>query len=116
MTQELTITIRFKDIEHDDATHDELERRLRHLAETFPETTHCELGLSTDALDIRAHVLVRGRGIDLAAHAAARDPRAAGDAAIDKLERELRKVHDKRIFSRRRSARSSDTRRRAGPE
>ncbi|MCA9509523.1 MAG: HPF/RaiA family ribosome-associated protein [Myxococcota bacterium] len=115
MTQVPTLTIRFKDIEHDAKVEELLEARLRHLAETFHEATHCELTLAVDALDVTAHALVRGRGIDLASHAAARDARAAGDAAIDKLERELRKVHDKRIFTQRRAARSADTRRRVEP-
>jgi ribosome-associated translation inhibitor RaiA len=112
MTQDVTLVIRFKEIEHDDDVHADLERRLRHLTETFPETSHCELSLTADGLDISAHAQARGRGIDLASHASAQEARAAGEAAIDKLERELRREHDKRIFSRRREARRDQDRRR----
>ena len=115
MTQDSTLVIRFKDIEHDDDVHSHLERRLRQIAEDFPEASHCELSLSADSIDINAHAHASGKRIDLAAHAATQDVRAAGELALDKLTRELRREHDKRIFGRRREARREQDRRRASP-
>ena len=113
MPENTTLVVRFKDIEHDDDVHSHLESRLRQIAEEFPEAAHCELHLSANATEIAALVHVSGKRIDLAAHAATQDPRTAGEFALDKLQRELRREHDKRIFGRRREARRDQERRRA---
>ncbi len=115
MPQDATLVIRFKDIEHDDDVHSHLESRLRQLTHDFPEAAHYELSLSAQATDVAALVQARGRRIDLAAHAVTQDARAAGELALDKLQRELRREHDKRIFSRRREARRDQERRRTAP-
>ena len=115
MPDDATLVIRFKDIEHDDDVHSHLESRLRQIAQDFPEAAHCELHLSADATEVTALAHASGKRIDLAAHAATQDPRAAGELALDKLQRELRREHDKRIFSRRREARRDQERRRAAP-
>jgi ribosome-associated translation inhibitor RaiA len=112
MTEDATLVIRFKDIEHDDDVHSHLESRLRQIAYDFPEASHCELSLTADALDITAHAQARGKRLDLASHAVTQDVRAAGERALDKLQRELRREHDKRIFGRRREARRDQERRR----
>ena len=114
MTQDLNLVIRFKDLEHDEDVQSHLESRLRHLAEEFPEAQHYELSLQPDTRDVEAHAHVNGRRIDLASSAKASEARAAGDSAIDKLERELRRLHDKRIFSQRREARRSPAKRASG--
>lgn len=111
MTQDLNLVIRFKDIDHDDAVQDHLERRIRHISEEFPEANHYELSLSLDADKVQAHAHVAGRRIDLASHATASAVRTAGEVALDKLERELRRKHDKSIFSQRRTARRASTKR-----
>jgi ribosome-associated translation inhibitor RaiA len=113
MTQDATVVIRFKDIEHDEDVHDHLERRLRRITETFPEATHCELSLVADAIEVSAHAHASGKRFDLAARAATQDTRAAGELAIGRLERELRREHDKRIFARRRTAQRDQARRRS---
>ena len=113
MNQDATLVIRFKDIEHDEDVQAHLERRLRQIAQDFPEASHCELSLSADAMDVAAHAHLSGKRLDLAAHATTGDARASGDSALDKLQRELRRQHDKRIFSRRREARREQGRRRA---
>ena len=112
MTEEATLVLRFKDIEHDDDVHSHLESRLRQIAYDFPEASHCELSLTADSLDITAQAHARGKRLDLAAHAVTQDVRTAGEIALEKLQRELRREHDKRIFSRRREARRDQERRR----
>lgn len=111
MTQDLNLVIRFKDIEHDEDVQNHLERRLRHISDEFPEANHYELSLRLEADEVQAHAHVNGRGIDLASHASASAVRIAGEVALDKLERELRRKHDKTIFTQRRSARRHATKR-----
>jgi ribosome-associated translation inhibitor RaiA len=105
-----TVVIRFKDIEADEELRNLLGKRCLSISEDFPETTHYELSLSLDSSEVSAHAHVSGRGIDLAAHASAEDTRTSGEAALDKLQRELRREHDKRIFGHRRSARKANRR------
>ncbi len=104
MTEAQTVMIRFKDVDHDDELRSRLEDRCRALAQEFPETMRFELSLSPASPDVDAHVHVAGKETDFAAHATAADARLAGDRALDKLERELRRKHDKKIFARRREA------------
>lgn len=111
MHQDAQVVIRFKNIEQDDAVRSHLEQRLRQISHEFPETSRCELSLSADSADITAHAHASGKQLDLAAHAARENVRAAGEVALDKLVRELRRQHDKRIFARRRAARRNPGRR-----
>ena len=102
-----TVTIHFRDLERDDDTLEALERRCQDLSSTFPETTHYELSLSSETVAITANGHVRGKGIDFAASASSSDARVSAERVLDKLERELRREHDKRIFGHRREARRS---------
>ena len=117
MTLDATLVIRFKGTQRDfsHSARSSLESRFRQLSDHFPEASHCELHLTPDHLEFAAVAHSRGKGTDLAAHASAGDPRTAGELAIEKLERELRREHDKRIFARRREARRDQERRRANP-
>ena len=60
MTEDATLVIRFKDIEHDDDVHAHLERRLRQITHDFPEASHCELSLTANSIDVSAHALSGG--------------------------------------------------------
>jgi ribosomal subunit interface protein len=104
MAQDADVIVRFKDFANNEELREILEARCQHLAQEFPETSHYELSLSLDSDDISAHALVSGRRTRVASHATANDMRQAADLALDKLERELRREHDKRIFSPRRDA------------
>ena len=98
------VIVNFKDVATDEGLREHLEQRCRNLAQEFPETTHYELTLSPDSKHIAAHAHVSGKNTQVASHATSEDPRQAADRALDKLERELRRVHDKRIFGQRREA------------
>jgi ribosome-associated translation inhibitor RaiA len=82
-----------------------LGRRCARLREDFPETTHVELAFALDGGGHLASGRVTGRATEVAAHASASAPRDAADRLFERLERQLRRVHDKRIFTRRREAR-----------
>ena len=104
MAQDAGVIVRFKDFANNLEVREILEARCHHLAEEFPETSHYELTLSLDSDDVSAHAHVSGKHTQFASHASASDMRQAGELAIDKLERELRREHDKRIFAPRREA------------
>jgi ribosomal subunit interface protein len=101
---EASVVIHFNHMSTDDDVRAHLQERCDHMATEFPETAHYELSLTPDASQIRADAHASGRGTHLAAHASHDDLRQAGDMALNKLERELRRHHDKKIFARRREA------------
>ena len=102
-TREGMVAIRFKDVDHDAEVDEVLKNRCHALAAEFPETTHFEIALGLDAGHVSAHAHVSGKNTQFAAHASAPDARKAADSALEKLERELRRHHDKTIFSARRA-------------
>ena len=100
---EVSVLIHFRDVESDDEIKDHLTQRCQHLAGEFPETHEYELTLELEHGNVRAHGHVIGKNTKMAAHAGGIEGlRAAGDAVLDKLHTELRKHHDKQIFSLRR--------------
>jgi ribosome-associated translation inhibitor RaiA len=111
MADAASTVIRFKDVATDETVREQLEKRCEALADEFPETIRFEVNLSSGPNDIHAQAHVTGKDIDAAAHADAPDARLAGDRALDKLERELRRIHDKRIFGHRREARKTTAKR-----
>lgn len=106
MVQDADVIVRFKDFANNNEVREILETRCRHLAQEFPETSHFELTLSLDNTEVSAHAHVTGKRTQAASHAMSNDMRQAGEIALDKLERELRRDHDKRIFAPRRDARA----------
>lgn len=107
MANDATVIVHFRDVERTDELNEALEKRCLHLAEEFSETERFEISLTPDRNDISAHAKVTGKNTDIAAHATAPHEKQAADAALDRLERELRSRHDKRIFGARRAAKKS---------
>ena len=114
MTAEINILIHWKGLENDPEVHDHLQTRCLHVASEFPETDHYELSIEPSGRDVKCHGHVTGKQTQLAAHAdGLPTPRQVADSVIDKLERELRREHDKRIFSQRRKAQRYPSKRQA---
>ncbi len=111
LAEEADVIIHFKDVEREDALHELLEKRCEHLASEFPETSRYEISISPDNNEISVHAKVSGKSTSIASHAAAPQIRQAAETALDRLERELRKDHDKRIFAPRRAAKRSKAKR-----
>ena len=108
MTREASVLIHWRGLENEEAVHRHLADRCHHIAGEFPETDHYELFIEPDGSAIQCHGHVNGKGLVVAAHAEGLlTPRHAADSVLAKLERELRKEHDKRIFTQRRKARRS---------
>ena len=105
------VIVHYKDVSHSEELTEALERRCQHLADEFGETDCFEISISPDRNDIRAHAKVTGKNTTIAAHANAPAERQAAEMALDRLERELRSRHDKRIFAPRREARKTKARR-----
>ncbi len=111
MAEDATVVVHFRDVERDDELQESLEKRCEHLAAEFPETRHYELSITPDNNEINVHAKVTGKGTSIASHAAAPEARQAAETALDRLERELRREHDKRIFAPRRAAKREKAKR-----
>ena len=112
MTEEPLVAISFKDLEPEERLRQSIERRCRALAADFPETTRLEITVAVDGAGHVAHARVSGRDTHLDARATAIELELAVDRALDRVQHQLRSVHDKRIFARRREARRSGPKRR----
>ena len=102
---ERSTLVTFKDLPADERLREAIEKRCAHLAEEFQEITRIEVTLSEDGAGYTVHGHVTSKHRDVGAQAEASEPGPAADQVLDKLERQLRTLHDKRIFSQRRDAR-----------
>jgi ribosomal subunit interface protein len=104
MTERPTVVIHFREVEHDESLKESIEKHCQLLAKNFHEITRIEISLEKDTASFIAHGHVTGKGIDIATQAGASQLPPAVDLVFDKIERQLRKIHDKRIFGQRREA------------
>ena len=104
MTERPSVVTTFKDLPHDDAVRDAIDKRCTHLAREFHELSRVEITLAEDGGGITAHAHVTGKFRDLGAHAEASEALPAVEQMLDKVERQLRTAHDKQIFTQRREA------------
>jgi len=95
---------RFKDLANDERVREAVAARAEALAQEFPELVRLEVTLSQDGVGVAAHGHASGKGEDVGAQASASERLPAAEALLDRLERQLRKHHDKRIFAQRREA------------
>ena len=78
------------------------------------EIVRIEITLTADGVGFTAHGHVTGSHIDVATHATATKLLPAAEKLLVKLERQLRRVHDKRIFAKRREAQRKSPKRLPG--
>ncbi len=100
----MSFRIHFQDTPHSDSLRDQCEQWVSDLREEFPETSKFEVTLRQTGASQSAHVVVTGKDLKLAASAEAHDLRDSLVDAFEKVKRQLRKHHDRQIFSRRRDA------------
>lgn len=112
MTSSPEVLVHAKDIELEDRVREAIERRCGQLAEEFREATRFEITLSEDGAGYLVQGHATGKNTDVATHANASEPGPAADQVLDKIERQLRKLHDKRIFAQRRDAQRDPPKRR----
>jgi ribosomal subunit interface protein len=112
MSRSASVVVHFKDVEIDEAIRALVQRRCDHLADEFHEVSRIELSIEGDGAGFVAHGHATGKNTDIATHANGEAVRTASDQVLDKIERQLRKVHDKRIFTQRREAQRDPPKRR----
>ena len=113
MTDSPSVVIHFRELDHDEIVRDSIEKQGRRLADEFHEISRVEISLEANGAGFIAHGHVTGKGTDAVTHAEATEVGPAADLVFGKLARQLRKVHDKRIFSQRREAQRDPAKRRA---
>jgi ribosomal subunit interface protein len=101
-----TLVISFKDLPTDEPLREAVERRCLHIAGEFPEITRIEVTLAEDGSGFSAHghVHVAGKNAAVNTQAEASEMGHAADRLLDRVEKQLRRFHDKRIFTLRREA------------
>ncbi|MEM7411975.1 MAG: HPF/RaiA family ribosome-associated protein [Myxococcota bacterium] len=112
MASNASIVVHFKDLEVDEEIRAAIERRCDVLSGEFREVERIELTLFEQGTGFEAHGHVLGKNTNVATQAHAEAARPASDQVLNRIERQLRKEHDKRIFSRRRGARKDPWKRR----
>ncbi len=111
MTNTPSVVIHFKDVEQDEPLRESIQRKSQHLGEEFHEISKIEISLAPNGVGFIANGHVTGKGTDVATHVKASKLAPAVDSVFDKIERQLRKNHDKRIFSQRREAQRAPAKR-----
>ena len=108
-----TVVISFKDVPGDEEVREAIEKRSRHLSDEFPEITRIAITLSEDGGGFSAHGHVSAKNTDSNTHAEAKELGPAAEKLFDRIERQMRRVHDKRIFEKRREAQKDPPKRKA---
>jgi putative sigma-54 modulation protein len=111
MTNNPSVVIHFKEVEQDEPLRETIQKKSQHLGEEFHEVTKIEISLAPNGLGFIVNGHVTGKGTDVATHVKASELAPAVDSVFDKIERQLRKHHDKRIFTQRREAQRSPPKR-----
>ena len=105
MSVDSEVVVHLKEVEVGQRLSESIEKRCRALSEEFHEVRRFEISITPDG---NAGVEVRGRATgkntDVATHASASEPGPAVDRVLNRIERQLRDHHDKRIFTQRRGA------------
>jgi ribosome-associated translation inhibitor RaiA len=103
----MSLRIRFQEVPHSKAVQRECERLTEELQEEFPEISRFDVSVTHDGDDKKMHLHVTGKDVDLAARAQSRETREVVSQAFDRIRRQMRRRHDKQIFTQRRSAQKS---------
>ena len=115
MTESPTVVVHVRDVTVRDSVREAIDKHCGRLVEEFREVKRFEITISGDGLGFEIHGRATGKNTEVATQAAASEPGPAAEQLFDKIERQLRKVHDKRIFSQRRLAQKDPPKRKAAP-
>lgn len=111
MSDSPTVVVHFREFEADEKIKESIDRHCERLAHEFREIKRIEVSVEPNGAGYLAHGHVTGKGTDVATAAEASEPGPAADKVFEKVERQLRKVHDKRIFAQRRDAQKDPAKR-----
>jgi putative sigma-54 modulation protein len=104
----MQLHVKGKNLEVSDSIRDYAERKLRKLDRRVHESTRVEIELAVEknpsiAESQVAEAIVHLKGQTLRARETSRDMKAAIDQLADKLVRQVKDIHDKRVGGRKRS-------------
>ena len=102
----MSFRMHFHDLPHSNFLEETCQRMSQELQDEFPEMVKVEVTHTQSGLQRETIVHVTGKDIDLASTAQSKDSRESVSEAFERLRRQLRKHHDKQIFTRRRHARA----------
>jgi ribosomal subunit interface protein len=105
----MSLRIHFRDVPHSDEIRRECEQWVDALGKEFPETSKYEVTVSHSKGEHETHVHVTGKDLELASVAQKRDLKDALTEGFERVRRQLRKHHDKKIYARRRSAKGRNS-------
>ena len=114
MAERPIVVTTFKDLPADERVREIVDKRCAQLGAEFHELSRLEITFTGNGLGFAAHGHASAKGHDLGAQAEASELLPAADKLLDKVERQLRKLHDKRIFAQRREAQRDPPKRKAG--
>lgn len=98
------VVVHFKEVPSSEKVRSAIETRCDHFASEFQEVTRFEITFSPLGAEVEAHGRATGKNTNVATQALGKNLRAAADQVLEKIERQLRKHHDKRIYTQRREA------------
>ena len=113
MTENPTVVLHVRDVTVKDSVREAIDKHCGRLVEEFREVKRFEITISGDGLGYEIHGRATGKNTEVATQAAASEAGPAADQLFDRIERQLRKVHDKRIFGQRRLAQRDPPKRKA---
>ena len=103
----MSFRIQFQDVPHSDSLRDECEQLAAALEGEFPETEKFEVTISHARAGYKTHLHVVGKDVSVNATGHSRELSGTLAEAFDKAQRQLRRHHDKVIFTRRRGQKTS---------
>ncbi len=104
MTKNPSLVIHFKEVEQDEPLRESIQQKSQQLGSEFHEVSKIEISVAPNGVGFIVNGHVTGKGTDIATQVEASELTPAVDSVFDKVERQLRKLHDKRIFAQRREA------------
>jgi ribosomal subunit interface protein len=107
------VVVHFKEVPNSEKLRKSIEARCEHLASEFEEVKRFEITFAPLGTEVEAHGHATGKNTNVATQASGKNLRAAADQVLEKIERQLRKIHDKRIFAQRREAQRNPAKRSA---
>ncbi len=104
----MNFRIHFHGVSHDDDIKQSCQRLAESLKDEFPETSKFEVSLSHTGEEHETHMHVTGKELEIAATASGRELRDSIAEAFERVRRQLRKRHDKQIYTRRRDGQRNE--------
>ncbi len=104
----MNFRLHFHGVSHDDDIKQSCQRLADSLKEEFPAASKLEISLNHTGEAHETHMHVTGKEFEIASSASGRELRDSIAEAFERVRRQLRKRHDKQIYTRRREPHRSE--------